>query len=187
MVAAVPLPKFLATRIPDRPGFPSTPMYHVDLPAGLEQMASGVKKIDERIRDHVIICGFGRFSQAVLKHLGTTAPPAVFVELNPDLEPRLRAMGHPYVLGSAIDPIVLEAAGVRRARVLVAGTGNEAANISIVMAARELNPGLEIHARAESADGARWLRGASATEVVDPYRLAARVIVRDLAGGPKVS
>jgi Trk K+ transport system NAD-binding subunit len=69
----------------------------------------------------------------------------------------------------------------------VAGTGDEAVNISIVMVARELNPGMEIHARAESADGTRWLRGAGATEVVDPYRLAAQAIVRDLSGGPKVS
>jgi voltage-gated potassium channel Kch len=146
-----------------------------------------VRKIDERIRNHVIICGFGRFAEAVLKHLGTTAPPVVFLELDPELEAQLRRMGHPYVLGSAVDPNILDAAGVRRARVLVAGTGDEAVNISIVMAARELNPGLEIHARAESADGTRWLRGAGATEVVDPYRLAAQAILGDLTGGREVS
>lgn len=117
-------------------------------------------KLDERIRSHVITCGFGRFAEAVLNHPGTTAPPVVFVELDPQLEARLRRMGHPYVLGSAVDPTILDAAGVRRARVLVAGTGDEAVNMSIVMAARELNPGIEIHARAESADGPRWLRGA---------------------------
>ena len=42
--------------------------------------------------------------------------------------------------GSAVDPKVLEAAGVRRARVLVAGVGDESVNLSIVMLARELNP-----------------------------------------------
>jgi voltage-gated potassium channel len=146
-----------------------------------------VRKIDERIRNHVIICGFGRFAEAVLNHLGTTAPPVVFVELDPQLEARLRGTGHPYLLGSAVEPAILDAAGVRRARVLVAGTGDEAVNISIVMVARELNPGMEIHARADSADGPRWLRGAGATEVVDPYRLAAHAIVGDLTGGPEVS
>ena len=146
-----------------------------------------MRKIDERIRNHVIICGFGRFAEAVLKHLGRTAPPVVFLELDPELEAQLRKTGHPYVLGSAVDPTILDAAGVRRARGLVAGTGDEAVNISIVMAARELNPGMEIHARAESADGLRWLRGAGATEVVDPYRLAAQAVVGDLTGGPEVS
>lgn len=146
-----------------------------------------VRKIDERIRHHVIICGFGEFGWAVLKHLGTTSPPVVFVEIDPEREAPLRRTGCPYVRGSAADPKVLEAAGVRRARVLVAGTGDESVNISIVMLARELNPSMEIHGRAESAEGTRWLRGAGATEIVDPYRLAAQVIVRDLAGGPKTS
>ena len=111
----------------------------------------------------------------------------VFVELDPELEAELRKTGRPYVRGSAVAPEVLEAAGVRRARVLVAGTGDEAVNISIVMLARVLNPSIEIYGRAESAEGTRWLQGAGATEVVDPYRLAARAIVRDLAGGPETS
>ncbi len=117
-----------------------------------------MKEIDERVRDHVIICGFGRYAQAVLKHLGTPPPVIVFVERNPVQEARLRQMGHPYVLGSATELTVLDGAGVRRARVLVAGTGDEATNISTVMAARELSPGIEIHARAESAEAVRHLR-----------------------------
>lgn len=91
--------------------------------------------MDERTGNHVIICGFGRFAQAVLKYLGTTPPPIVFVELDPELEAQLREVGHPYVLGSTRYPLV----------------------------------------------------GAGATEAVDPYRLAAHAIVRDLAGVPKVS
>jgi voltage-gated potassium channel len=146
-----------------------------------------MRAVDERIRDHLIICGFGQFAKAFLKYLGTTSPPIVFVERDPELETQLRETGHPYVRGSAVDPDILEAAGVRRARGLVAGTGEEAVNISIVMLARELNPAIEIHARAESSDGTRWLRGAGATEVVDPYRLAARAIVRELYGGSKDS
>jgi voltage-gated potassium channel Kch len=148
-------------------------------------MDSDVMEIDQRIRDHVIICGFGRFAHAVLKHLGPTPPVIVFVERDRELEAPLRQMGHPYVLGSATDLTVLDSAGVRRARVLVAGTEDDATNISIVMAARELNPEMEIQARAESAEGVRHLCGAGATEVVRPYRLAARAIVRDLTGGPK--
>ena len=165
----------------------SVPVHHADLVGRPERKTSDMKKIDERIREHVIIYGFGLFAQAILKYLGTTPPPIVYVELDPELEAQLRATGRPYVPGSATDPEILEAAGVRRARVLVAGTGDEAVNISIVMAARELNPGMEIHARAASLEGTRWLRGAGATQVVDPYRLAARVIVQDLTGEPKAS
>jgi voltage-gated potassium channel len=157
------------------------------LPSRPKRMASDMKKIDERIRDHVIICGYGRFAQAVLKHLDTTPPLILFVERDRELEAHLQQMGHPYVLGCATDLAVLDGAGVRRARLLVAGTGDEATNISIVMAARELNPEIEIHSRAESAEAVRHLRGAGATEVVSPYRLAARAIVRDLTSGPKPS
>ena len=90
--------------------------------------------VDERLRDHVIICGFGEFAKAILEYLGTASPAVVFVERDPELEAQLRATGHPYVRGSAVDPEILEAAGVRRARVLVAGTGEESVNISIVSA-----------------------------------------------------
>ena len=99
-----------------------------------------MRQIDERIRHHVIICGFGEFGRAVLKYLGTTSLPVVFVEIDPEREAQLRKTGCPYVRGSAVDPKVLEAAGVRRARVLVAGVGDESVNLSIVMLARELNP-----------------------------------------------
>jgi len=46
-----------------------------------------VRNIDEKIRHHVIICGFGEFARAILKYLGTTSPPVVFVELDPELAP----------------------------------------------------------------------------------------------------
>jgi hypothetical protein len=52
-------------------------------------------EIDQRIRDHVIICAFGRFAYAVLKHLGPTPPVIVFVERDRELEAPLRQVGHP--------------------------------------------------------------------------------------------
>jgi voltage-gated potassium channel Kch len=107
-------------------------------------MTNDMTAVDERIRDHVIVCGFGQFTKAVLEYLGTTSAPIVFVEPDTELETQL-------------------------------------------MLARKLNPAIEIHARAESADGTRWLQGAGATEVVDPYRIAARAIVRELYGGSKDS
>jgi voltage-gated potassium channel len=89
-----------------------------------------VKEIDERVRDHVIICGFVRYAHVVLKHLGPTPPVIVFVERDRELEAPLRQVGHAYVLGCATDLRVLDSAGVRRARVLVAGTEDNATNIS---------------------------------------------------------
>ena len=144
-----------------------------------------MKEIDGRVRDHVIICGFGRYAHAVLEHLGPTPPVIVIVERDRELEAPLQQVGQPYVLGCATDLTVLDSAGVRRARVLVAGTEDDATNISIVMAARELNPEIEIHARAESAESVRHSCGAGATEVVDPYRIAPRAIVRDLTSEPE--
>jgi len=57
-----------------------------------------MKMIDERIRDHVIVCGFGRYAQAVLEHLHTTPPVLLFVERDRGLEGQLRQVGHPYAV-----------------------------------------------------------------------------------------
>lgn len=125
----------------------------------------------DRVRDHEVICGYGRMGRAVVEALRQAGRPLVVVEKNPEKVASLDELGVPVVRGDATQEEVLVAAGVQRARGLVACLADDAHNVYTVLTARSLNPGLFIVARA-SEDGAeqRLLR-AGANRVVNPYRL----------------
>jgi len=84
-----------------------------------------------------IVCGFGRFGKAVCTRLNDEDLEVVVIEANPKLT------GPPYgrlVIGGGTEADTLIEAGIERAVGLVAGTDDDANNLSIVMTARELRP-----------------------------------------------
>jgi voltage-gated potassium channel len=137
---------------------------------GLLQRRTMQQRIDS-LRDHVIVCGFGRFGRIVADELQRSGMPLVVVEGSPAKEPELAKSELPYVIGSATSDDVLVQAGVGRARAIVAGTGSDSDNVFISLAARELNPDLRIHARSESETGARRLKLAGAHQVISTYQI----------------
>jgi voltage-gated potassium channel len=88
--------------------------------------------------------------------------------------------GMHFVHGDATDDAVLLAAGVRRARGIVAGTGNDATNLAIVLSARALNAGLWIVARANQPESEPKFLRAGASRVVSPYAIGAHRIATQL-------
>jgi voltage-gated potassium channel len=138
------------------------------------------RKIGE-LRDHVIICGFGRMGRVVAEEIAHGAMAMVVVERDPTHEPELIAAGVSYVIGSALDDRVLEQAGVRRARAIVVATASDADNVYVTLSARALNPQIRIHARGESEAGLQHLRMAGADVAISAYhwgglRLAASIL-----------
>jgi voltage-gated potassium channel len=125
----------------------------------------------EHLTGHVIVCGFGRLGRVVAEALVRTRTDVVVIESDPLCESDLDALGVPYVIGSATMDDVLERAGIRRARALVAATGSDPDNVFITLAAREKNPSLRIHARGETDAGLRRLRLAGADQTVSAYQM----------------
>jgi voltage-gated potassium channel len=130
-----------------------------------------MNKLLAAMQDHVIVCGYGRLGRSVGAELARGRVDQVIVDEDPAVVARLEGGPHPALLASAADEGILEAAGIARARAIVAATGSEAINVFIALAAREANPTIAIHARAETEAGARRLRRAGATQVVSPYHL----------------
>lgn len=85
-----------------------------------------------------IICGYGRFGQNISREL-KREDTAVTV-IDPD-EKNISGLPDA-VLGVGTEAVTLQQAGVEDAVGIVAGTGNDADNLSIIMTARELNPKL---------------------------------------------
>ena len=125
----------------------------------------------EKMTDHEIVCGWGRMGKSVVGELSRGDRRVVVIERDPVKLRRLEEAKIPVVEGDATSEAVLRAAGVTRARGLVACLNDDAHNVYTVLTARSLNPGLFIVARAgEEGSEARILH-AGANRVVNPYYL----------------
>src|SRR5262249_28631010 len=101
------------------------------------------------LKNHLIICGFGRMGRHVCKEFAAQQMPFVVIDRQPDALENFR-MPHGIALhGDASSDELLLRAGVRRARALVAVVASDADNLYITMSARLLNDKLFIVARAE--------------------------------------
>jgi voltage-gated potassium channel len=132
----------------------------------------GRRRMEKRIADlkqHVIVCGYGRVGQYVCDEFSRRQVPFVLVERNPDRLAELTLPhGHP-LLGDATEDGTLREAGIDRARAVVVVVATDTDNLFITMSARLLNDKIPIIARAEESTSIEKLRRAGATRVVSPY------------------
>jgi voltage-gated potassium channel len=122
-----------------------------------------------RLHDHVIICGWGRVGKASAMQLASAGQKVVVVDRDPE---RIEDVPYPYVLGDTDE--VLLAAGIERARALVAALADDADNVYATLSARALRPDLVIIARARSEESMPKLYRAGADEVVNPQLIGGR-------------
>lgn len=131
----------------------------------------GRRRMERQItamRDHVIICGWGRVGRALAKSLASTKTDFVVVDTDGE---RLAGVAALSVEGDATDDAVLEAAGIDRARALVAATDTDAANLFITVSARAMRPDLFILARVRTEANEGKMARAGANKVVNPQSI----------------
>ena len=136
----------------------------------------GRKKVESRIRklrDHYIICGFGRIGHLICREFQSRPMPFVVVEKDPHLIERLKREGFMYVEGDATDDETLQAAGIDAARGLITAVTSDTDNVYITLTARGLNPQLFILARAGEEGSEKKLMRAGASKVISPYTIGA--------------
>ena len=130
------------------------------------------KKID-RLRNHYIICGYGRIGRLLCKNIQKKSIDLVVIEKNEELRQLMDEDGVLYVLGNAADEATLINAGVKHAKSLVAVLGTDTDNVFLVLTARQLKPDLHITARASHEESKAKLRAAGANKVESPYDIGA--------------
>jgi voltage-gated potassium channel len=131
------------------------------------------RRLDD-LRDHVIVCGYGRTGRQAVLELNQSAQRFVVIEWNPDGLANVERDGVLHVLGDASNDQVLERAGIRSARALISAVDSDERNVYIVLTARSLRPDLYIVARSSHPESADKLRRAGADRVVSPYTLSGR-------------
>jgi voltage-gated potassium channel len=140
----------------------------------------------EALKDHVIVCGYGRVGATVARELEHAGVPTVVIDTVAHSIEAAAREGHLVVEGDATNDDVLVRAGVGRARALITAVDADATNVYVTLSARSLNPKLFIVARANDDGSEGKLRQAGAHRVVSPYTRAGRQIA-ELATRPRVA
>lgn len=149
----------------------------------------GRRRMDRRIeklRDHVIVCGYGRVGTYIGSLLEAGDNEVVIVDASDDALAHAVETGHAIVHGSCTEDDVLREAGIERARTMIVAVGDDAVAMSTALSARALNPKLLIIARANDISSEAKLVRAGCDRVVNPlsqgaHRMAAFAQTPDVA------
>ena len=125
------------------------------------------------LKDHVIVCGYGRIGSIVAEQFDRERVPYVVIDRDPERVHAVLERGGLGVAADASREEVLQRVGIARARALIAAVGSDAENVYAILSARGLRPDLFIVGRADSEDAGRKLLRAGASRVIAPYKIGA--------------
>lgn len=142
------------------------------------------KNMIKKLSNHVIVCGYGRNGMQAAERLKAYKRPFVVVEKNKEVIEKYEG-DVVFVEGDANDDEVLKQAGVDRAQYLIVALPDDAANLFVVLSARQMNGKLFIISRASLATSQKKLFLAGANKVIMPDKIggdhmASLVVMPDL-------
>lgn len=127
------------------------------------------------LHDHIIVCGAGSTGRHVVRELLAARAPFVVIEQSIEaidaLSEELDEREILYVLGDATHDAVLQAAGVTRARGVVAALTEDKDNLYVALSVRDLNANARIVAKAVTAEAEHKMLRAGANSTVSPNRI----------------
>ena len=136
----------------------------------------------ERLKDHLIIVGYGLNGKNVAQAAKTAKIPHLIIEMNPETVRKEKRSGEPITFGDASFEAVLRHAGVTEARVMVVAISDPAATRKITAAARKLNQKLHIIARTRFFQEMVSLHDLGANEVIpEEYETSVEIFSRVLS------
>ncbi|MDC6361158.1 MULTISPECIES: potassium channel family protein [Flavobacteriaceae] len=143
-----------------------------------------VRKQIESLSKHVVVCGFGRNGMQAAEKLMAYNKPFVVIERDKEVIERYENEIL-FVEGDANEDDILLQAGIEKAQYLITAVPDDAANLFIVLSARQLNKQLFIISRASQVTSLKKLEFAGADKVIMPDKIggdhmASLVVMPDL-------
>lgn len=131
-----------------------------------------VNKEISKLNGHVIVCGYGRNGRQACEQLRSGNLQFVTIESDPAVIELLRQEGQTlFVEGNATSDEVLVDAGIDRAKAIITALPSDAANVFVVLTARDRNPKLKIVSRASDDASEHKLKRAGADNVILPDKI----------------
>ena len=127
-----------------------------------------------RLKEHFILCGYGRVGQEIARVFSEEGTPFVIIANDEQHIARAEKEGYLCLFGDATSDEVLKEAGIERAHGLVSAVGSDTDNTFITLSAREMRPDLFIEARSSGPESEGKLRRAGADRVISPHAIGGR-------------
>jgi len=138
-----------------------------------------VKKKINRLKDHIILCGFGRNGKQAASDLQDHDKEFLVIENDPGVVEYLRrSTEYLYLEGDATHEEILELANVKNARALITTLPVDADNLFVVLTAGQMNPDLLIISRASDDNSDVKLKRAGASNVIMPDKIGGTRMAR---------
>ncbi|HJT88908.1 MAG TPA: potassium channel protein [Bryobacteraceae bacterium] len=139
-----------------------------------------LKRMIDKLKDHYIVCGFGRVGRGAAAELQHAGVPFVVVDVNPERAERAIAAGMLAVAADSTRDETLRQLGIGRARGLVAALATDADNLFVLLSAKALNPRIYVAARAAEESAEAKMRRAGADAVFAPYSITGHRLAQSL-------
>lgn len=126
----------------------------------------GIENVGKQLKDHVIICGFGRSGQYLSRFLKEEKFPFIALDMDPALVQEAASAGENVMYGDAGKRLVLAAAGAARAKALIISYDDPPSAIKILHLVNDYFPNLPVVVRTVDDANMELFRDAGASEVV---------------------
>lgn len=141
-----------------------------------------VRRRIEKVKDHVVICGYGRNGkQAAIEMLDHNVPVLVIESKEAEIEKIMQDERLLFIQGDATNDEVLSLAHLDKAKALITTFPNDADNLFVVLSAKEINPKLQIISRASEDHSDIKLKRAGATNVIMPDKIGGQRMAKLVA------
>lgn len=138
------------------------------------------KRMIDQLKDHFIVCGFGRVGRGAALEMKRAGVPFVVCDRNEDRVERAMKMGMLAVVADATRDESLRDMHIARAKGLVAALATDADNMFLILSAKTLNPALVTAARAAEEEAEQKLKRAGADTVFAPYYLTGHRLAQSI-------
>lgn len=127
-----------------------------------------------KLKDHIILCGYGRVGREVARTLSDEKAAFVVIDTEAQAVAQADAEGYIALQGDADRDEVLKDAGIERARALIAALGSDAQNVYVTLSAKAARPELFVVARGSDEESEEKLRRAGADRTMLPLNVSGR-------------
>ncbi|NQZ08175.1 MAG: cation:proton antiporter [Algicola sp.] len=121
---------------------------------------------ESQLSEHVIICGFGRVGQTISRFLKLEAVPFIALDVDPVRVSEAKAAGENIQFGNARYGEILEAVGVRRAKLVIITFGDYNKTEAVVQKVLKIDPEVKILVRTRSDEHLEKLQVMGVSDVV---------------------
>ena len=138
-----------------------------------------IRRWRSRVRQHVIVCGYGTKGRSAVRSLRATGTPMesiVIVDTDPRAIDEANSIGLNGIVGDAGRTDVLRRAHVERARAVIVAANRDDASVLITLTVRQLNPSVPITTSVREEENAQLLRQSGADTVITTSATSGRLL-----------